>query len=284
MPPWVTALVVLVLLAAFGAYVVTEGFATARTACTTTYNTCFKACASSDSTCIQACGDAQTTCLRNAAAAASVANTDPLHKGNASANMQWAASVAPGAQGNSSNTSNAYMAWTNSAGSSTSIPKYSTDLSRVYNSSTSSNTPAPSELSATPASVWDGNKDTYSTGWPQQTFNLQDDGSYDSSSPTEGSYIVNVKRWKPHETPTQEAPGLKAHAPTDEGTEAADLQDSRPSLTQMIRDDSFPSDSFPSNSFPSDSFPSESLQQLISEDVKNTVNGLFTNQYEIQYA
>jgi hypothetical protein len=100
----------------------------------------------------------------------------------------------------------------------------------------------------------------------------------------EGSYIVNVKRWKPHETPIEEAPGLKGRAPTDEGTEAAEINDTRPSLTQMVRDDSFPSDSFPSDSFPSDSFPSDSLQQLINEDVKNTVNGLFKNQYEIQYA
>ena len=283
MPPWVTALVVLVLLAAFGAYIVTEGFATARTACITTYNTCFKACSPSDSTCIKNCGDAQTTCLANAAKAATVANTDPLNKGYSSANMRWAASVAPGAQG-SNTSSNGYMAWTNSVGSSTSIPVYSTDLSTVYNSglsntspssSPSSSSPASSSpASSSPASDWDGNKDKYSTGWPEQTFNLQNDNSYDSSAPMEGSYIVNVKRWKPHETPTEEAPGLKGRAPTDEGTEAAEINDTRPSLTQMVRDDSFPSDSF----------PSDSLQQLISEDVKNTVNGLFKNQYEIQYA
>lgn len=270
----------LVLLAAFGAYVVNEGFDTARTSCIRTYNTCFSACTSSDSTCIQKCGDAQTTCLRNAAGAVSVANTDPLNRGYTSTNMRWASSVAPGAQGNSSNaSSNGYMAWTNSAGSSTSIPRYSTDLSTVYRPSVLSNltttlSSTTPKSSATPPSNWDENKDKYFTGWPQQTFNLQEDGSYDLSSPTEGSYLVNVKRWKPHETPTQESPGLRAYAPTDEGTEAEDLKDTRPSLAQMVRDDSFPSNSF----------PSDSLQQLISEDVKNTLSGIFKNQYEIQYA
>ena len=268
MPPWVTALVVLVLITGLGAYIITEGFATAQTTCRSEYSKCFSACSGSDLTCIKKCGDTQTSCLSAAVSAASVANTGPMNTGYANSRTRWAASVAPGAQGNSNATHwyDSFYRSTLALPSVSSTPVPGSNATPVSTTTPGSTTPG---STASPVSGWDGNRDMYSTGWPQQIFSLQDDGAYDSNAPVEGSYLVNVRRWKPHETPTQETPGLRANAPTDEGTGAAELKDTIPSLQQMVRDDSL---------------PSESLQELISEDVKNTVNGLFKNQYEIQYA
>jgi hypothetical protein len=103
---------------------------------------------------------------------------------------------------------------------------------------------------------------------------MQEDDSYDANAPMEGSYVVNVKRWKPHEIPTQEAPGLKANAPTDAGTKADELRDNIPSLQQNIRNDVYITD---------DIVP-DSIRGLIREDVKDAMDALFRNQYEIQYS
>ena len=294
MPPWITALLALLLISALGAYIVygAEGFITAETACKTTFNACAAACSSSNGMCLKECGDAQTKCLSDAVAAATVANTASLNGPYRDANLAWAASLGSGALGNGSNdSSNGYMQWKNSAGSSTSISVYGTDVSRVYRptgwdsslwggsnlwgsspSSTTSST-KPSKT-PTPASDWDGNRNTYTTGWRHPTFDLQDDASYDANAPVEGSYIVNVKRWKPHETPTQEAPGVTVDAPTDAGTQADTLKNTIPSLTQNIRND-----------IPLlDDIVPESLQQLIRDDVKDTMDALFRNQYEIKYS
>jgi hypothetical protein len=194
--------------------------------------------------------------------------------------------------GNRSNpASNGYMQWTNSAGSSTSIPVYNTDLSRVYRgtpgswSNTTSwpndftrswSNKSPSSSSSSPtssptSSAWNANTSTYTSGWPAQKYNLESEGSYDSNIPLEGSYVVQVKKWKPHEIPTQESPGLTVTAPTDEGTDAEDIRTStnHSSLLQQVRSDG-------------EELPA-SLQQLIREDVKDTMNGIFRNQYEIHY-
>jgi hypothetical protein len=106
-------------------------------------------------------------------------------------------------------------------------------------------------------SDWDRNRDRYITGWPQQYHSLQEEGSYDSQLPLEGSYVVQVKKWKPHETPIQEPPGVTVSAPTDDDTEASEIRTS--------------------------TYPSASLQQLIRDDVKETVDALFRNPYEIMY-
>ena len=184
----------------------------------------------------------------------------------------------------------------NSAGSSTSFSVYNTDLSRSYRgvsgswsndptwsndfvrswpskspSSSSSKSPATTTLATPTSSAWDANKGTYTSGWPQQTFNLENDGSYDSSIPLEGSYIIQVKKWKPHEIPTQDAPGVTVTAPTDEGTDAEEIRTSTytSSLLDQVRGDG-------------EELPA-SLQQLIRADVKDTMDGIFRNQYEIQY-
>ena len=292
MPPWLTALLVLVLVSGLGAYIIyKEGFETASTRCKNTFNTCASACSPTNGACLTTCGEAQTKCLSNAVAAVTVANIGPLNRSYSNANIAWAASLGSGMLGNGSNSSsNGYMAWKNSAGSSTSIPLFnSTDTTRVYrpigwdssiwgSPSSVSKTPTPSNIltpvSQTPSSAWDGNRDKYTTGWNYPTFDIQEDSSYDPNLPVEGSYVVNVKRWKPHETPTQQAPGLKANAPTDAGTQADELRDQLPSLQQNVRSDIYIED---------DIVP-ESLRSLIREDVKDTMNALFRNQYEIQYS
>ena len=108
-------------------------------------------------------------------------------------------------------------------------------------------------------SDWDANRDKHTSGWKRQSHDLlQTDDSYDDSMPLEGSYVVQVKKWKPHETPTEEPKGLSANAPTDEGTLASEITSS--------------------------AYPSASLQQMIREDVKEAVDSIFKNQYEIQYS
>ena len=284
MPPWVTALISLIIITVLGTYMVYgEGFETAELTCRKTYNTCIAACSRNDSACTTLCGEAQTKCMSNAVAAATVINDGPLNRPFTNSSMAWAASLGSGLLGNS-NTSG-YMPWTTSAGSSTAISSYTTDTSRVYRpmgwdsgalgdsnvwgsrgqSSSKTATPAASTATpatpATPTSSWDTNRNTF----PQQT--LHYDGSYDPDAPIEGSYVVNVKRWKPHETPTQDPPGLTINAPTDAGTEA-ERRDPIPSVTQYIRNDIVP----------------DSLKDLINQDVKDTMNSLFRNQYEIQYS
>ena len=262
MPPWITALLALLIVTAFGAYVVfgEEGFDTARTLCNKTFSTCTGACSSTDSACRTKCGEEQTKCLSNAVAAATVLTDGPLNRPYMTSNMAWAAALGSGLLGNSN--ASPYMQWKTSAGSSTAIPSYSTDISRVYRP-TASNYTFPSPIS----SPWDGNRDRYVTGWPQQTFDLENEDSYDATAPSESSYFPNVRRWKPHEVPMQEAPGLRASAPTDAGTMADDLRDEIPSLQQNVRDD----------------IDTNTLQGLIREDVKETIDALFKNHYEIKY-
>ena len=260
MPPWLSAFLVLCIVVAFGTYVIygTEGFATAQLQCKLDKATCENKCGSSNAACFTACGDVATKCYATAVAAATVANTSSLQGPFMNSAMRWADSNMLGNRANDASNGNMY--WTTSAGSSTSIPVYSTDVSRVYhgtpsswsNLSWQSNIPS----SKTPSSPWDGNRDRYLTGWPQQYHSLENDGSYDSSLPTQGSYTPSVKKWKPHEFPTKELPGVTVNAPTDEGTMGADLRDSV--LTP-------------------------SLQQLIRDDAQDTVDTLFRNQYEIQY-
>jgi hypothetical protein len=300
MPPWITSLLALLLLVAFGAYMVYEGFESSPTSelsCKQTYEACRRACSSSNAACFTTCSKTYTACLSNAVAAATVVNTGPLNRPYTTANMKWAASTAPEAQGRgSNNSSNGYFTWMNSAGSSTSFSVYNTDLSRSYRgvsgswsndptwsndfvrswpskspSSSSSKSPATTTLATPTSSAWDANKGTYTSGWPQQTFNLENDGSYDSSIPLEGSYIIQVKKWKPHEIPTQDAPGVTVTAPTDEGTDAEEIRTSTytSSLLDQVRGDG-------------EELPA-SLQQLIRADVQDTMDGIFRNQYEIQY-
>jgi len=277
MPPWLSAFLVLCIVVAFGTYVIygTEGFVTAQLQCKLDKATCENKCGTSNAPCFTACGDAATKCYATAVSAATVANTSSLQGPFMNSAMRWADSTMLGNRGNAASNGNMY--WTTSAGSSTSIPVYSTDVSRVYrgtpsswltipsssktpssssSSSSSSSTPSSSSSSSSPSSPWDGNRDRYFTGWPQQYHSLENEGSYDSSLPLHGSYTRYVKRWKPHEFPTEELPGVTVNAPTDEGTMAADLRDSV--LTP-------------------------SLQQLIRDDAQDTVDGLFRNQYEIQY-
>ena len=318
MPPWLTALLVLFLISGLGAYMVyREGFVTAETECKNTFNSCTAACSPTNGACLTDCGTVQTKCLSNAVAAATIANTGALNGPFMNSSMAWAASLGSGMLGNTSNTrSNGYMPWSNSAGSSTSIPTYNaTDTSRVYRQtgwdssiwgprSPSSTAQAPTTKTPTtqapttktpttqaataqaptaqapttqaPTSDWDGNRDKYTTGWPQQNNTLQNDNddSYDANSPTEGSYVVSVKRWKPHETPTQQAPAVKANAPTDAGTKADELRDQIPSLQQNVRNDVYITDDIVPNS----------IRGLINEDVKDTMDALFRNQYEITYS
>jgi hypothetical protein len=331
MPSWLTALLALIIVSSFGAYMVyvKEGFDTSRTICNNTYNTCVRACSPTDSgACLRACGDSNTKCLANAAAAATVINTGPLNRPYTNTNMAWEASLGYGLLGNSNASSNGYMEWRNPAGSSTSISVYNTDTTRMYrpsgwdsamlgsnvwgrsslpspsstqstssssstqspsststqspsstqSTSSSSSTQSPSSTStqspsSTPSTSWDMNRNRYTTGWPQQSFNLEVDDSYDPNSPVEGSYVVNVKRWKPHDTPIEEARGVRVDAPTDSGSEADSLRDSIPSLQQMVR----------GNVFVRDDIVSDTLRELIKEDVKDTMDGIFRNQYEIKY-
>lgn len=282
MPAWITALISLILITTLGAYMVyAEGFETAQLSCRKTFNTCAAACARTDGACLTLCGEAQTKCMSNAVAAATVVNDGPLNRPFTNTNMAWAASLGSGLLGSSSRSS--YMPWTTSGGSSTAIPSYTTDTSRTYrpvgwdagaladsnvwgsrgqSSTKGAAPPAANATAASPANAtsWDANRSSF----PQQTIHY--DGSYDPDAPIEGSYVVNVKRWKPHETPTQEPPGLTVDAPTDAGTEAEGR--GIPSVTQYIRND----------------IVSDSLKDLIREDVKDTMNSLFRNQYEIQYS
>ena len=310
MPPWITALLALIFISALGAYIVYgEGFDTARTLCNRTFNTCTRACSSNDQACFTICTQAQTKCLSNAVAAATIINDGPLNRRYMTSNMAWAASLGSGLLGNSNTGSNRYMEWKNSAGSSTSISVYDTDTTRVYRqvgwdsslrgsttasstsktpsstgksstgtpSTSSTGTPSTSSTSSTSStlssSAWDGNRNTYTTGWRHPSFDFEDEGSYDANSPVEGSYVVNVKRWKPHETPTQESQGVRVSAPTDVGTMADELRDEIPSLQQNVRYDTDVSN---------DIVP-DTIRELIREDVKDTMDGLFRNQYEIKY-
>ena len=274
MPPWLSAFLVLCIVVAFGTYVIygTEGFVTAELQCRLNKATCENKCGSSNAACFTACGDVATKCYATAVAAATVANTSSLQGPFMNSAMRWADSNMLGNRANDA--SNGSMYWTTSAGNSTSIPVYSTDLSTVYHgtpsswstipsssktpSSTSStpSTPSTPSTSSTPSSPWDGNRDRYSSGWPPQYHSLENDGSYDSSFSLQGLYAPSVTKLKPHEFPKEELPGVTVDAPTDQGTMAADLRDSV--LTP-------------------------SLQQLIRDDAQDTVDSLFRNQYEIQY-
>lgn len=275
MPPWLTALLVLVLISGLGAYMVyREGFESASMTCKTTFNACTAACSPTSGGCLQTCGDARDACVQRAVAAATVANTGALNKPFMNASMRWAASQTPGALGNGDATY-----WYQSAYGSNSNPTTGTisNVSKVSKTPTPvTKTPSlsPSTTAPSPSSAWDGNRDKYTTGWPQQNVVLQNDDSYDANAPMEGSYVVNVKRWKPHETPTQQAPGLTVNAPTDAGTQADELRGQLPSLQQNVRDDVYITD---------DIVP-DSIRGLIREDVKDTMDALFRNQYEIQYS
>jgi hypothetical protein len=271
MPPWVTALLVLVLISGLGAYIVLqEGFETAEMKCKTTFNTCVAACSSTNGGCLQTCGDAKTTCLQKAVAAATIANTDPLNGPFMNSSMAWAAAQTPGALGNGDPTY-----WYKSAyGSSSASGSVSNTTQTVSKNPSATLSTSTNNTSHTPSSPWDSNRNTYTSGWPEQNHDLQDDDSYDANAPVEGSYVVNVKRWKPHETPTQQAPGLKANAPTDAGTQADELRDHLPSLQQNVRSDVYVTDDIVPNS----------IRGLIDEDVKDTMDALFRNQYEIQYS
>ena len=268
MPPWLSAFLVLCIVVAFGTYVIygTEGFVTAQLQCKLDKATCENKCGSSNAACFTACGDVATKCYATAVAAATVANTSSLQGPFMNSAMRWADSNMLGNRGNAASNGNMY--WTTSGGNSTSIPVYSTDLSRVYHgtpsswsnlswqsNTPSSKTPTPTN-SSTPSSPWDGNRDTYFTGWPQQKPKVENDGSYDSSLPRQGSYTPMVRTVKPHEFPIHELPGVTVDAPTDEGTLAADLRDS---------------------------VLSSSLQQLIRDDAQDTIDMIFRNYYEIQY-
>lgn len=272
MPPWLTALLVLVLISGLGAYIIYgEGFETAEMTCKTTFNACASACSPTNGGCLQTCGDAKTACLQRAVAAATVANTSALNGPYMDANMRWAASQSPGSLGNGDATY-----WYQSAYGSSSSPRSGSTVSKTPSpASTSTKTPSPSTTTtASPSSDWDGNRNKYTTGWPPQNHSLENDDSYDANAPMEGSYVVNVKRWKPHETPTQESPGLGVSAPTDAGTQADELRGQLPSLQQNVRDDVYITD---------DIVP-DSIRGLIKEDVKDAMDALFRNQYEIQYS
>jgi hypothetical protein len=306
MPPWVTAFLVLVLVVAFGTCVIycTEGFQTSETKCKEELSKCQKACGSNDGACFEKCSITATKCYSDAVAAATIANSGSLNKPFTNSTLSWVGSTAPGMLGTGS-MSNGIMSWTNSAGSSTSIPVYNTDLSRVYRNTaglwsntwpmfttktptvTPSATPTPSKTpSATPSttasqtasptpkqslfdlSSWDVNKDWYSSGWPTQKPKVDSDDSYDPSLPLEGSYIIQVKKWKPHEIPTEEK-GVTVTAPTDTGTEAEEIRSTTTSVTTNVRGE--------------DDELAPSLKQLIRDDVKYTIDALFKNEYEIQY-
>jgi hypothetical protein len=303
MPRWVTALIVLVLVVAFGTCIIycIEGFDTSATECKKELSKCQNACKTNDGACFDKCSDIATKCYSNAVAAATIVNSGPLNKPFTNSTLRWVGSTAPGMLGTGS-MSNGIMTWINSAGSSTSIPIYNTDLSRVYRntagsssntwpmftttatpSTTATKTPsatptATTTATATPTptqslfdlSSWDVNRDWYSSGWPTQKPKVGDDDSYDPSLPLEGSYIIQVKKWKPHEIPTEEKAGVTVTAPTDSGTEAEEIRTSTmPSLTTNVRGE--------------DDELAPSLKQLIRDDVKYTIDALFKNEYEIQY-
>jgi hypothetical protein len=278
MPPWITAFLVLVIVCSLGAYIVTEGFSTSSssspsttssTACKQKYQTCRKECKETDSACFTKCSAKATECFSNAVAAATIVNTGSLQGPYNNAALRWAAEN--GLLGNGSNiSSNGYMYWTQRSGSTTSIPTYQTYMSGRFGSPSPSSSPSPTPSktpspspspTATPSppskpNAWDRNRNRYSSGWPDQEPNV--DGSYDPSLPFEGAYVVQIKKWKPHEIPTEPSPGVTINAPTDEGTEASEIISS--------------------------SYPKESLQQLIREDVSETIDDIFTNQYEIKYS
>ena len=278
MPPWITALLVLGIVCFLGAYIVTEGFSstssstpttTSTTACKQKYQTCRKECSSTDAACFAKCSETATACYSNAVAAATIANTGSLQGSYMNSALRWA--EANGILGNRTPiSSNGYLYWTQRSGSTTSIPTYQTYLSGLFGSPSPSpspspsaspspspsSSPSPSPTSNAPPNAWDRNRSHYSSGWPDQEPNV--DGSYDPNAPLEGSYIVQIKKWKPHEIPTEPSPGVTIHAPTDEGTEAAQIYSS--------------------------SYPKESLQQLIRDDVAETIDDIFTNQYEIKYS
>jgi hypothetical protein len=246
MPPWLSAFIVLCLVVALGTYIIygNEGFVSAsptsaspksQLSCKSALSACQAACGGSDMSCWRKCGETATQCYAKSTAAATILASGPLQKGNVS--------------------SSGVMSWKNSAGSSTSIPNYYNLASEVYTSSPSPSA-SPSPSPSPESSPWDWNINKYFSGWPQQTFNFQQDGSYESSLPKEASYTPSVKKWKPHEIPTEELPGVTVDAPTDKGTVAADLRDS---------------------------VLAPSLQQLIRDDAKDTVDTIFRNQYEIQY-
>ena len=264
MPEWLTALLVLIILCGVGAYMIEGFFDTAETVCNTTYTTCVSACSgSSYATCFKACGDAKTTCSKKAVAAASVAISGNLQKSYKDANLTWAGEQDSSLLGTSSS-STFNIDWANNPTGSALNTAYSAALSNIFGGSSSkspssSPSPSPTSQTASPPSKWDANRDKYTSGWKTQSHDLlQTDDSYDDSMPLEGSYVVQVKKWKPHETPTEEPKGLSANAPTDEGTLASEITSS--------------------------AYPSASLQQMIREDVKETVDSIFKNQYEIQYS
>jgi len=283
MPEWLTALLVLIILCGVGAYMIEGFFDTAESACNTTYTTCISACSgSSYATCFKKCMDAKTTCSQKAVAAASVDITGNLQKSYKDANLAWAAQQDSSLLGTSTS-STFNIDWANNPTGSASNTLFSASLSNIFgdyssspsyssSSSSSSHSPSPSPSSHSPSSHspssdWNANRDKQISGWKKQSHDLlQTDDSYDDSMPLEGSYVVQVKKWKPHETPTEEPKGVTIDAPTDEGTLASEITAST---------------SFASSA---SAYPSASLQQMIREDVKYTVDSIFKNQYEIQYS
>ena len=299
MPPWLTAFLVLILMSGLGAYMVygIEGFYdTANTTCKKNFQACQNACGSSNKACFSGCSEPYEICLAKAANAASVAvtgnlqgrymdsilkyvqsnNPDMLGSNDAasSAKSWWpllqtgnvaystdkkaldilyGSNASPGSDSDYSSIYNSMSnAKSNSASSSSSSS--SSNITYIYGSSSSSS----SNSKTTNHSAWDKNRDTYHSGWPSQKYNsLHTDGAYDSDIGLEGSYNVQIKKWKPHEIPTPEVV-RNVSAPTDEGTVASQIRH--------------------------DSYPTPSLQQLIREDAKDTVDGIFRNQYEIKYS
>jgi len=297
-------------MSALGAYMIygIEGFYdTANTTCKKNFQACQNACGSSNQACWSGCSKAYTTCLSQAVNAESVVVTGGLQGGYMDSILKYVAQNNPEMLGERETGD---MSWKTANGSRTSIPRYSTDLTALYDTSYNngsliataspsvasatksayvatatatatpsvsatksasvspsvtpsvspsvSATPSPSTSTSTSSTAWDKNRDTYSSGWPSQNYNsLQTDGAYDSNIGLEGSYNVQIKKWKPHEIPTPEVVRTVS-APTDEGTVASQIRH--------------------------DSYPTPSLQQLIREDAKDTVDGIFRNQYEIKYS
>ncbi len=233
MPQWFTAFLGLVVMCALGVYMVhgMEGF-TAKTACNTALASCQKAC--TDATCFKKCLDTNTKCLANAVAAQTVAITSNKQGSYINSNLAWAKAQDPslGVSGLAD-------------GSSVPIPKYSSSIASLT-------APSPSPSPSPSAQTWDANRTTYTSGWKQASPAPHADDSYEAI-PVQASYTPSVKKWKPHDTPTQEPTGVTINAPTDAGTFASSVT------------------------------PMPSLQQLIRKDAKDTVVAIF-NEYEIQYS
>lgn len=266
MPPWLLALIVLLLSCAVGAYyaggkwakgLVPEGFSAgsiqafkrkqAQAQCDTDFNTCINA-----GTDIGSCTTIYTKCVAAASAADTDTSTAPsapsnVNQGSSSAVAAIAAAKAAGSAGDLA------------SGDTTTSAEYQAELKSALSGAPVTQTDAYKALLASLASrtVTDGSGGAKPTA--DQLALAQGDGG-SGSGQTTGTYTPNQDVIAAHVTPDQLKALITAKLASDAGTQAQKIQE--------------------------DSILTPSVRSQIRNDVKKTIRDeidAVNNEYEIQY-